>query len=149
MPNDNKKYSLVKPTVDTPFHIDFDWWKETDSNWRIFLLSFLCEKHQEFFSGKSDSLKIDSVDFQTAEVHPVDGFLHTLMNHCAKMEDFIPDNLPLIGRIFRIFLSNGNETLTPQQLSGIVNKPARTILATIGGYQVYKGIRPIQIKTNG
>jgi len=148
MPDDKKKFSLVKPTVNTPFHIDFDWWQETDSNWRIFLLGFLCKKHQDFFSDKSDSLKIDAVDPETAEVHPVDGFLHTLMNHCAKMEDFIPDNLPLIGRIFRIFLANGNEPLTPQQLSEMVNKPARTILVTIGGYQVYKGIRPIQAKAN-
>jgi hypothetical protein len=148
MPDDKIKFSLVKPTVDTPFHIDFDWWQETDSNWRIFLFGFLCEKHQEFFSDKSDSFKIDAVDPETAEVLSVDGFLHTLMNHCAKMEDFIPDNLPLIGRIFRIFLANGNKPLTPQQLSEVVNKPAQTILVTIGGYQVYKGIRPIQTKTN-
>jgi len=148
MPDDNKKFSLVKPTVDTPSHIDFDWWQETYSNWRIFLLSFLCEKHQEFFSDKSDSLKIDAVDLQTAEVHPADGFLYTLMNHCAKMENFIPHNLLLIGRIFRIFLTNGNKPLTPQQLSDMINKPARTILVTIGGYQVYKGIRPIQSKKN-
>jgi len=143
MPDGNKKFSLVKPTVDTPFHIDFDWWKETDSNWRIFLFSFLCEKHQELFSDKNDSLKIDAVDPETAEVYPVDGLLYTLMNHCAKMEDFIPDNLPLIGRIFRVFLANGNEPLNPQQLSKMVNRPARTILVTIGGHQVYKGIRPI------
>jgi len=148
MPDEKKKFSLVKPTVDTPFHIDFDWWQETDSNWRIFLLNFLCEKHQEVFSDKNDSLKIDAVDPETAEVHPVDAFLHTLMSHCAKTGDFIPDNLPLIARIFRIFLANGNEPLTPQQLSEIVNKPARTILVTIGGYQVYKGIRPIQAEIN-
>lgn len=148
MPDDEKKFSLVKPTVNTPFHIDFDWWQEIDSNWRIFLLNFLCEKHQEYFLDKSDSLKIDAVDPETAEVHPVDGLLHTLMNHCAKMEDFIPDNLPLIGRIFRIFLANGNEPLTAQQLSEMVTKPARTILVTIGGYQVYKGIRPIQTKAS-
>ena len=144
MSDDKKKFSLVKPTVDTPFHIDFDWWQETDSNWRIFLFNFLCEKHQEVFSDKNDSFKIDAVDPETAEVHLVDGFLHTLMSHCAKTENFMPDNLPLIGRIFRIFLANGNEPLTPHQLSEIVNKPARTILVTIGGYQVYKGIRPIQ-----
>ena len=148
MPDDNKKFSLVKPTVDTPFQIDFDWWQETDSNWRIFLFGFLCEEHQEVFSDKKDSLKIDAVDPETAEVRSVDGFLYTLMNHCAKMEDFIPDNLPLIGRIFRIFLANGNEPLTSQQLSDMVNKPARTILVTIGGHRVYKGIRPVQVKIN-
>jgi hypothetical protein len=143
-----KKFSLVKPTVDTPFHIDFDWWKETDSNWRIFLLSFLCEKHQEVFTNKSDSMIIDAIDPETAEVNSVDGLLYTLMNHCAKKGDFIPKNLPLIGRVFRIFLANGNEPLTPSQLSEIAKKPARTILVTIGGYKVYKGIRPIQPKTN-
>ena len=148
MLDSNKKFSLVKPTVDTPFHIDFDWWQETDSNWRIFLLSFLCEKHQAVFSDKSDSMKIDAVDPETAEVYAVDGLLYTLMNHCAKMEDFISPNLPLIGRVFRVFLANGNQPLTPDQLSKIVNKPARTILVTIGGYQVYKGIRPTQAKTN-
>ncbi len=148
MPDTMRKFSLVKPTVDTPFHIDFDWWQGTDSNWNIFLFGFLCEQHQEVFSEKNDSLKIDAVDPETAEVQSVDGLLHTLINHCAKAEDFIPNNLPLVGRIFRTFLANGNEPLTPQQLSEIVNKPARTILVTIGGYQVYKGIRAIQAKTN-
>ena len=148
MPDANKKFSMVKPGVDTPFHIDFDWWKERDSNWRIFLIGILCEKHQGLFSDKDDSFVIDAVDPETAEIHPVDGVLHTLMNHCAKKDDFIPDNLPMIGRIFRIFLANGNEPLTPQQLSELVNRPARTILITIGGYQVYKGLRPIQTKAN-
>lgn len=144
----DNKFSLVKPTVDTPFHIDFDWWKETDSNWRIFLLGFLCEKHQEVFSDKSDSMIIDAIDPETAEVYSVDGLLYTLMNHCAKERDFIPQNLPLIGRIFRIFLVNGNDPLTPSQLSEVVDKPAQTILVTLGGYKVYKGIRPTQKKIN-
>ena len=144
MPENIKKFSLVKPTVDTPFHIDFDWWQETDSNWRVFLYSFLCEKHQEDFADKSDSFKIDAVDPETAEVCPVDGLLHILMNHCAQMDDFIPNNLPLIGRIFRIFLANGNVPLSPQQLSELIDRPAKTILIIIGGHQVYKGIRPLQ-----
>jgi hypothetical protein len=29
--------SLIKPNLNTPFHIDFSWWKENDNNWRIFL----------------------------------------------------------------------------------------------------------------
>ena len=146
MPDQDNRFSLVKPTINTQFHIDFDWWKETDSNWRIFLFSFLCEEHQKYFIDKDYSLKIDSVDPVTAEVTHVDGLLYTLMNHCAKMDNFIPNNLPLIGRIFRIFLSNGNMPLTPNQLSEMVNRPARTILATIGGHKVYKGIRPVHKK---
>ena len=148
MPDAKKKFSLVKPGVDTPFHIDFDWWQESDSNWRIFLVSFLCEKHQELFSDKDDSIVIDAIDPITADISPVDGVLYILMNHCAKKDDFIPENLPLVSRIFRIFLANGNNPLTPMQLSEMVNRPARTILVTIGGYKVYKGIRPIHNKAN-
>jgi len=144
MPDSKMKFSLVKPTVETPFQIDFEWWKETDSNWRVFLYDFLCDTHQEYFSEKKDSIKIDAVDPDTAQIIRVDGLLFTLMNHCAKQENFIPNNLPLVSRIFRVFLANGNTALTPNQLSEIVNKPPRTILVTIGGHRVYKGIRPLQ-----
>jgi hypothetical protein len=138
-----KKFSFVKPTINTPFHIDFDWWQETDSNWRVFLYSFLCEQHQADFSDKDDKFIIDTVDPENAEIHAVDGLLHTLMTHCAQKKDFIPPNLPLVGQIFRTFLANGNNPLTSQQLSELINRPAKTILITIGGYQVYKGIRPV------
>ncbi len=31
--------SLVKPTIDTPFKIDFDWWMNHDRDWRVYLRS--------------------------------------------------------------------------------------------------------------
>ena len=36
-----KKLSIVKPTPETPFHIDFDWWRENDREWRVHLRSLL------------------------------------------------------------------------------------------------------------
>ena len=27
---EDKRFSLVKPTVNTPFHIDFEWWRQND-----------------------------------------------------------------------------------------------------------------------
>ena len=32
-----KKFSLIKPTLQTPFHIDFDWWRANDTNWHVAL----------------------------------------------------------------------------------------------------------------
>jgi len=136
--------SLLRPSTETLFHIDFDWWQDSDSNWRIFLFDFLCEKHQGVFKDKDDSIKVDAVDPATAEVKSVDGFLHGLMNHCAKQAGFISDSMPLISKIFRLFLANGNKPLSSEQLSEIVKRPARTILATLTGPQVYKGIRQYQ-----
>jgi hypothetical protein len=144
MPEVNKRRSFLRPTIDTPFHIDFEWWQDNDSNWRIFLQSYLCEKHQEVFKDQEDNVVIDAVDPETAEIKQVDGLLYVLMNHCAKQEDFINDNMPLVAKIFRIFLSNGNKPLSPNDLSELVSKPARTVLVTLTGPQVYKGIRVFQ-----
>ncbi len=142
MPETVKRISLVKPLPTTPFRIDFDWWKENDSNWRIFLHDFLCDEHKEAFSSFDDTPLIDAIDPETAQVTQVDGLLYVLINHCAQQEGFLKENLPLVSQIFRIFLSNGNKSLTPNELSEMINKPALTILVTIGGHRVYKGIRP-------
>ena len=144
MPELKPHFSLIKPTLETPFHIDFEWWKIHDSNWRIFLLSCLCAEHQKAFENQPESGMIDWVDPQTAEVHPVDGLQSILMTHCAKEPGFVTFNTAMIDAIFRVFLSNGNDPLTPEELSDRIGKPAETILRTISGLQIYKGIRPVQ-----
>lgn len=144
MPDSTKRPSFIRPTVDTPFHIDFKWWQENDSNWRIFLHGYLCESHREIFKDQDEDVVIDAVDPETAEVTQVDGLLYKLMNHCAKQPEFINDSMPLVTKMFRIFLANGNKPLTPAQLSEMVNRPARTVLVTLTGPQVYKGIRIYQ-----
>ena len=141
-----KRFSLIKPTLETPFHIDFDWWKNHDHNWRIFLHSCLCQEHQEAFSVEDNNVMIDWVDPETAEVKSVDGLQHTLMNHCAKLEDFLTSQTTIVNSVFRIFLSNGNSPLSANQLSSITGKSAVTILRTLTGPQVYKGIRPLTTK---
>jgi len=139
-----KSVSFYKPTIDTLFHIDFDWWLEIDSNWRILLQDFLCPFHQEYFSSRQNISQIDVIDPETAEVTKEDGLLYELMHHCAKELNYISANIPLIAKIFRIFLSNGNHPLSPKDLEKLVNRPAKTILATLTGPQVYKGIRQIR-----
>ena len=39
--------SLLKPGIQTPFHIDFEWWKQNESDWHVFLRSLLCPAHQQ------------------------------------------------------------------------------------------------------
>ncbi len=63
-----KRQSLVKPRLDTPFHIDFDWWQQHDRDWRVFLRSFLCPEHQETFMDMDIGEKVDWIDPETAEV---------------------------------------------------------------------------------
>jgi hypothetical protein len=137
-------FSLIKPTLDTPFHIDFEWWKNHDNDWRIFLKNCLCPEHQKAFENQPESGMIDWVDPATAEVQQVDGLQSILMQHCAKEPGFLTFNTAMIDAIFRVFLANGNAPMTPAELSDKIGKPAETILRTIAGVQVYKGIRPVQ-----
>lgn len=141
---ETKRFSLVKPTIQTPFHIDFDWWREHDSNWKVYLFSYLCAEHQAAFQNTDQDAKIDWVDSVTAEVFVVDGLEHTLMSHCALQPDFLTQNTSLVDAVFRSFLKNGNKPLTPQELSEITGKTAVTILNTFSGPTIYKGIRPVQ-----
>jgi len=137
-----KKFSLVKPTTLTPFHIDFEWWKTHDNNWKLFLHSCLCSEHQAAFSNSGEDFFIDWIDPKTAEVITVDGLQHVLMSHCAKQENFLSSGSTLVDGVFRVFLSNGNSPLSPMDLEKVVGRPAETILRTLAGPQIYKGLRP-------
>jgi len=137
-----KPYSLVKPSTNTPFHIDFDWWQKNDREWRVHLRGCLCSEHQQAFSDLESDEKADWIDPETAEVQRVDGLQHVLISHCAKQEGFITNQTTMVESIFRLFLANGNLHLTPLELAEELNRPPTTILRTISGIRVYKGIRP-------
>ena len=142
--SDQKHFSVIRPTIDTPYHIDFDWWKDHDNNWRVFLFNCLCPMHQAAFQDQSNINMIDWVDPITAEIREVDGIQTTLMDHCIKEPGFLTSNTAMIDAIFRVFLSNGNKPMSPAELSDKIGKSSDTILRTISGLQVYKGIRPVK-----
>lgn len=135
--------TLVKPTLDTPFHVDRGWWKRKGLHMGMELRAHLCEEHQAVFSDHFDTEIIDWVDDKTGEVTQVDGLQHVLQIHCSKQPGYIHDQLSLIDAIFRVFLANGNTPLTCRELSSIIGQPAEKILRTLSGGRIYKGIRPI------
>ncbi len=134
--------TLVKPTLDTPFHIDYDWWERKGLCIGIELRTHLCQEHQAVFSEYFDTGKMDWVDEKTGEVTQVDGLQHVLQVHCSKQPGYIKEHLSLVDAIFRVLLANGNEPLTCKELSNIVGHSPEKILRTLAGRQVYKGIRP-------
>jgi hypothetical protein len=137
-----KKFSLVKPTVATPFHIDFAWWRENDRNWHVELRSLLCEEHQKAFADLPEGQLIDWVDPETAEVRQMDGLQNAIITHCARQEGFLDEHTALVDAVFRILLSDGNKPMSAEEFGARLNRPAETILKTLAGPRVYKGIRP-------
>jgi hypothetical protein len=139
--------SLVKPNIKTPFHIDFDWWKQNERDWHVFLRSFLCEEHQQSFAEVEEGELIDWIDPETAEVKQVDGVQHALISHCALLPEFLSERTAMVESVFRTFLANGNIPMSAEDLSKRLGRPADTILRTISGARVYRGLRPIQTQT--
>jgi hypothetical protein len=136
--------SLLKPNPRTLFHIDFNWWKQNESDWHVFLRSLLCSEHQEIFTNFDEGEMIDWVDPNTAEVKTVDGIQHALMSHCALQADFASAQTALVEAVFRIFIVNGNVPMAAQDISVKLNRPVQTILRTIAGPRVYRGLRPLE-----
>jgi hypothetical protein len=137
-----KRMSLVKPTLQTHFHIDFDWWAKNDRDWRVYLRSYLCPEHQAAFAEMDMNVQVDWVDPETAEVQQVDGLQHVLITHCAKESGFVTEQSAVVDGIFRLFLANGNTPLTPLELGERLGRPPVTILKLLSGTRVYKGLRP-------
>jgi len=140
---EGKRISLIKPIVTTPFHIDFDWWQKNERDWHVYLRSLLCPEHQEAFANMDEGQTIDWVDPVTAEVKPVEGVQNTLMSHCVKQPDFLTEQTALVEAVFRLFLTNGNIPMSSDELGSRLNRPPMTILRTLTGARVYKGIRPV------
>jgi hypothetical protein len=136
----------VKPTLDTKFHIDADWWEEKGQNFRVHLLSHLCSECQERYKNYHEADLIDWIDADTGEVLQVDGLWHSLRVCCSQKPDYINEMTPLTTAVFRTFLANGNEPLTSVELGEQLHRPAESILRTIGGFRVYHGIKPVTKK---
>ena len=135
--------SLLKPSIRTPFKIDFDWWVQNDRDWHVYMRSLLCPEHQLSFSEVQEDTLIDWIDPLTAEVKEVDGIQNALMSHCALQPDFVNPQTAMVEAVFRVLLANGNQPMSPADLSQKLNRPAEIILRTLTGPRIYRGLRPL------
>jgi len=132
------------PTVDTKFHIDFDWWEKSGRDFRLYLRDQLCPECRKRFPNHRDTELVDWIDPETAEVKRTDALWQCLRSMCAQEPDYINPKLPLVTAIFRVFLKNNNTPLTPVELHEFIPwKLPEVILRTLTGERVYLGLRPV------
>lgn len=134
----------VKPTLDTKFHIDYEWWKREDRDLRAYLISHLLPEQRSQFEAGQNEGEIDWIDPETAEVFRVDALQQALAK-AAQDSQYISDHTTLVDAIFRVFLANRNKPLSPNELGKALSRTPNTILRTLAGGQgqIYKGIRPL------
>lgn len=137
--------TLVKPTLDTKFHIDYSWWERSPDDLHIYLLSHLLpEQRDELSQADNDSSQaVDYIDPATGEVFQLDQ-LKLAIQIAAEDPNFINAQTSLVDSVFRVFLANGNLPLNARELAERTDRPAATILRTFSTMRIYKGIRPFE-----
>lgn len=131
----------IKPTLDTKFHIDYEWWERSGQDLQVYLLSHLLPEQRAYFAEHHTEEESDWVDPDTAEVRRVDA-LRMALQQAMHDPTFITLHTSLVDAVFRVFLANNNVPMTPVELEERTGRAAMTILRTLSGNQVYKGLRP-------
>jgi hypothetical protein len=138
----NRSLAWFRPTVETKFHIDYQWWEESGRDFRLHLRDHLCAECRERFSDHRNTEDVDWVDPESGEVHRTDALWECLRTRCANDPDYINENLPLASACFRVFLANDNQPLSPNELNQLLPwRAPETILQILGGRTVYLGLR--------
>jgi len=135
---------ILRPTIETKFHIDTGWWEEQGRDLHFQVYSRLCPNCRVLYSSYEDAGEVDWVDDHTAEVTRVDALRHTLRTCCSTKPNYISEDMPFTEAIFRVFLANGNTPLSPLELHQLLDRrPPAIILRMLTDARIYNGIRPI------
>jgi hypothetical protein len=132
---------LNRPTADTKFYVDFDWWKESEMDLKTYLYQRL--PIGDLTSLESDLDEVDLVDPETGEVRRVDGFEYSLQTFFSQLPDDFISRTSVVDAVFCVLLANGNRPLTIRELAKEVDRAPDVLLKTLAGSQIYQGIRPI------
>ncbi len=136
---------LLRPDINTKFHIDYEWWAEQPRSIRVLIWEQLCPECRERLGSDSDKGDIDWVDPDTGEIRIVDGLTYSLRECCSQRADYITRTTPLAASIFRLFIASGNIPLSALELHEKVGRSdPRSILQILLGKQLrtHYGIKP-------
>ena len=97
----------VTEQVGSRWFIDLDWYQQSNRSFSALAQSCLCPECRE--------------RLKEGEISPENLFT-TIKDCCSQTPDFIADNLPILERIFRLFLANGNHPLDLEELGEQLRK---------------------------
>jgi len=133
--------AIKRPTAETRFFIDYDWWERSNLDLKTYLYSRLDIGDDLELEGEDE--KVDLIDPATGEVRQVDGFQYVLQTYFSQLPDDFAAQTSMVDAVFYVLLANGNQPMTAEAIAERLQKPVETVLRTLAGPTVYQGIRPI------
>lgn len=138
--------NLVRPDINTKFHVDYEWFAERGRDIRVLIQEQLCSECRPKFEDDPNRQDIDWVDPSTGEVTVVDGLTYRLRECCSQRDDYITPSTPLAAAIFRVLVADGDTPLSAAEISERIGKSnPKTMLRILLGNEMrsHYGVRPI------
>jgi len=98
---------VITEQIKSRWFIDLDWYQQSSRSFLTLAKHCLCPECRKRLKEK--------------EVSPED-LVSAIKDCCSQAKDFIADNLPILERIFRLFLANGNQPLDLEELGEQLRK---------------------------
>ncbi len=128
-------------TPDSKFYIDYGWWEKSALDLKSYLYSRLSIDGESEVNVEAE--EVDLVNAETGEVYRVDGFQYMIQTYFTQLpEDFLR-RASMVDAVFYALLANANQPMSANDLAEKVGRSVSMIIKTIGGTQIYQGIRPI------
>lgn len=135
----------LHPGINTKFHIDLDWWKKANRNFRLYLQDSLCSTCRRQYPDENEQGELDWIHPKTGEVKQVDVLWECLLSCCSQAPDYITPTTPLTNAVFRTLLANFNEPLSPVEIHRRIRQSdPQTILRVLTRGEIHFGIVPVQ-----
>ena len=93
----------ISELEDLTYFINLDWFQRTDRSFAVIAQRCLCPACQERLASKPDVMLSVSL-------------IENIRDCCSKTPNFISFKLPLLEKVFRLFISKGNEPISLAEL---------------------------------
>ncbi len=129
---------IISDQLKTRWFIDLDWYQQNNRSLSASAKNYLCPKCAQ------------RLDAETKEI-PVDALLAAIKDCCSRTPGFITERLPILESAFRLFLANGNQPLSLEELGqrlsewrgGDTYRTSAEILPRLLSKDEYYGIREV------
>jgi hypothetical protein len=128
--------------VNTPFHIDFEWWESSGRNFNRFLAEIL-ESDDGAISDHQETL--DYIDPATAEVHQLSALWTQVLTERASKPDYITSSTPMTNALLRALIENRNKPMTAAEMQRRISRGnPKALLRVLRTARLQYGIVPVK-----
>lgn len=132
---------LAKPTLDTKYYIDYEWWRTSSEDLRSNLLRQVPPEFKEAVLAEPEDREMDYIDPKTGRVSRVNP-LQFALKAAAENAEYLSEDVSLADVIFRVLLIRDNAPISSRELAALTGREEDKIFGLLKSPRVLYGLRP-------